>query len=239
MTANGSIFLANIAGAHAVLRNTIIDVNGIYLIVAEACSGLRYIFPVLSFACGLVSLVDVPRWIKVLIILAAAPVAIVMNAVRVFLIIVIVEARGNADHVEGFAHFLEGWLIFVATIALSFALLWGAIRSSGDKRRLVEVYDFDFAKVRSGFHKLTQIPAMDVTRPVGVTLFLVTCLTVLIAPLTPASNAQIAPPPELLMIGFLYGMSRKSGLKKATDKRRALLAFLSGKPRLRTSNTTA
>lgn len=174
-----------------------------------------------------------------MIILAAAPVAIVMNAVRVFLIIVILEARGNADHVEGFAHFSEGWLIFVATIALIFALLWGAMRSSGDKRRLVEVYNFDFAKVRSGFHKLTQIPAMDLTRPVGVTLFLVTCLTVLIAPLTPASNAQIAPPPEPLMIGFLYGMSRKSGLKKATDKRRALLAFLSGKPRLRSSSTTA
>ncbi|MEO1788356.1 MAG: VPLPA-CTERM-specific exosortase XrtD [Pseudomonadota bacterium] len=108
------------------LQGNIIDLGVMKLHVAEACSGLRYLFPILSFSYIFAVLYRGPMWHKAVLLLAAAPISVLMNSLRIALAGVIVNAYGP-DWVEGFTHFFEGWVVFLACIALLFALAWGLL----------------------------------------------------------------------------------------------------------------
>ncbi len=103
------------------LDGNIIDFGVFKLHVAEACSGLRYLFPILSFSYIFAVLYKGPMWHKAILLVSAAPITILMNSVRIAIAGVLVEKYG-IDSVEGFSHFFEGWVIFVSCIALLFLL---------------------------------------------------------------------------------------------------------------------
>lgn len=124
------------------LEGNIIDLGVHKLHVAEACSGLRYLFPILSFSYIFAILYQGPTWHKAVLLISAAPITIFMNAVRIALAGVIVDRYGAAS-VEGFSHFFEGWVIFVACIALLFALAWGMLFLRPDRPRLRDALDLD------------------------------------------------------------------------------------------------
>jgi len=97
------------------LDGNIIDLGVLKLHVAEACSGLRYMFPIMSFSYIFAMLYRGPVWHKITLLLAAVPIAIVMNSVRIAVAGVIVQYYGDA-WLEGFTHFFEGWVIFLSCI---------------------------------------------------------------------------------------------------------------------------
>ena len=103
------------------LDGNIIDFGVFKLHVAEACSGLRYLFPILSFSYIFAVLYKGPIWHKAVLLISAAPITVLMNAVRIAIAGVLVERYG-IDSVEGFSHFFEGWVIFAACIALLFLM---------------------------------------------------------------------------------------------------------------------
>jgi len=105
------------------LEGNIIDLGAYKLHVAEACSGLRYLFPILSFSYVFAVLYQGPIWHKAVLLLAAAPITVFMNSVRIALAGVIVD-RWGPGHVEGFTHFFEGWVIFLCSVALLILLAW-------------------------------------------------------------------------------------------------------------------
>src|SRR5690606_20774750 len=109
------------------LEGNIIDLGPYRLHVAEACSGLRYLFPILSFSYIFAVLYQGPMWHKAVLLLAAAPITVVMNSARIALAGVIVN-RWGIDHVEGFTHFFEGWVIFLSSVVLLFLLAWLLLR---------------------------------------------------------------------------------------------------------------
>ena len=103
------------------LDGNIIDLGVTKLHVAEACSGLRYLFPILSFSYIFAVLYKGPVWHKAVLLISAAPITIFMNSVRIAIAGYIVNTWG-LEWVEGFSHFFEGWVIFIACILLLFAL---------------------------------------------------------------------------------------------------------------------
>ena len=131
-------------GVPVFLEGNIIDLGAWKLHVAEACSGLRYLFPIMSFTYLFAVLYQGSVWHKAVLLLAAIPIAVGMNAVRVGIIGIIVDSYG-IEYAEGFMHLFEGWAVFITCILLMLGLARVMQRFSGDRRSLAEVLDLDFS----------------------------------------------------------------------------------------------
>lgn len=126
------------------LEGNVIDLGVLKLHVAEACSGLRYLFPILSFSYIFAVLFRGPMTHKAILLLAAVPITVLMNSVRIALAGLIVNHVG-VDHVEGFSHFFEGWVIFVLCVLLLFAIARGLLMLQPGRPSLVQAMDLEFS----------------------------------------------------------------------------------------------
>jgi exosortase D (VPLPA-CTERM-specific) len=124
------------------LQGNIIDLGVLQLHVADACSGLRYLFPILSFSYIFAVLYRGPMWHKAILLISAVPITIVMNSVRIAIAGVIANTWG-VEWLEGFTHFFEGWVVFIACIALMFLLAWVLLFFNREKMGLAEALDLD------------------------------------------------------------------------------------------------
>jgi exosortase len=193
VTAVASVALAGLLAVPVELKNNIIDVNGLFLHVAQACSGFRYILPLWSFAAVLAVVAKVPWAVKLMLATVAAPIAVCMNVLRVTIIIIVVYLRDSISHVTGFAHFLEGWLIFGVSVALLFWLLRGALTRSGWTAPLAECMDCDAEKVKRGAKNVLKyaspLRGAALCAPLSVAAMAAWSLTSAGAPLSPAQGA--------------------------------------------------
>ncbi len=136
------VWFVSMAGVSVYLEGNVIDLGVFKLQVAEACSGLRYLFPILSFSYLFAILYRGPMWHKALLLVAAAPLTVFMNSVRIGIVGIVVNAYG-IEHAEGFMHFFEGWIIFLACIVILFAMAVGLQRLTKDPKPLSEAIDLD------------------------------------------------------------------------------------------------
>jgi exosortase D (VPLPA-CTERM-specific) len=150
------VWLVALAGVPVFLDGNVIDLGVYKLQVAEACSGLRYLFPIMSFSYVFAVLYHGPIWHKIVLLLAAAPVAILMNSIRIGIIGILVDRYGIGQ-AEGFLHFFEGWVIFLTAIAILFLLAVAMQRLSGDRRPLGETIDMDFSNLWHQFRRVFTI----------------------------------------------------------------------------------
>lgn len=126
------------------LDGNIIDLGVTKLHVAEACSGLRYMFPIMSFSYIFAVLYRGPTWHKAVLLISAVPIAIVMNSVRIAVAGIIVQQYGDA-WLEGFTHFFEGWVIFLACIVILFGLAWLMLWLHPERPSLTDALDLETA----------------------------------------------------------------------------------------------
>jgi exosortase D (VPLPA-CTERM-specific) len=138
------VWLVRLMGVPVLLEGNVIDLGIYKLQVAEACSGLRYLFPIMSFSYVFAVLYRGPVWHKLVLLLSAVPIAVFMNSFRIGAIGVMVDRYG-ISHAEGFLHFFEGWIIFLSCIAILFAMAVAMRRLSGDRRPLGDAIDLDFS----------------------------------------------------------------------------------------------
>ncbi|WP_147114307.1 VPLPA-CTERM-specific exosortase XrtD [Tateyamaria sp. syn59] len=124
------------------LDGNIIDLGIMKLHVAEACSGLRYLFPILSFSYIFAILYKGPMWHKAVLLLAAAPITVLMNSLRIALAGIIVSYYG-VEWLDGFTHFFEGWVIFLSCILLLFLLAQVLLMLNRSKTGLTQALDLD------------------------------------------------------------------------------------------------
>lgn len=129
-------------GIPVFLNGNIIDLGVYKLQVAEACSGLRYLLPLATFAFLCAWLMRAPLWMRGLVLLSAIPLTILLNSVRIALTGVIVQYAG-VGMAEGFMHLFEGWVVFLVALALLFALMWLLCRLRGERIGPLDVLDFD------------------------------------------------------------------------------------------------
>ncbi|MDD1630254.1 MAG: exosortase [Methylococcaceae bacterium] len=94
------------------LEGNVIDLGTYKLQVVDACSGLRYLFPLASLAFLCAYLFKGPFSQKALIFLSSAPLTIFMNSFRIGVIGIMVDNWGT-EMAEGFLHDFEGWIVFL------------------------------------------------------------------------------------------------------------------------------
>lgn len=138
------VWALGLARVPVYLDGNVIDLGIYKLQVAEACSGLRYLFPIMSFSYVFAVLYRGPLLLRLALLLAAVPLAILMNALRIAAIGLLVDRFGPAE-AEGFLHLFEGWMVFLACIGLLFLLARGLQRLTGDRRPLGTAIDLDFS----------------------------------------------------------------------------------------------
>ena len=95
------------------LSGNIIDLGNYQLQVVEACSGLRYLFPLMSLGFIGGYLYQASAWKRAVLFLSTVPITIFMNSVRIAITGILVDNWGT-EMAEGFLHDFEGWLIFMA-----------------------------------------------------------------------------------------------------------------------------
>lgn len=125
------------------LDGNIIDLGPFKLQVADACSGLRYLFPILSFSYLTAILYRGPFWHKALLFVMAAPLTVFMNSFRIGMIGVLVNSHGIGQ-AEGFLHFFEGWVIFGACVGILFLTAVILQRMTRNPKSLADTIDLDF-----------------------------------------------------------------------------------------------
>jgi len=135
------------------LDGNIIDLGVYKLQVAEACSGLRYLFPILSFSYIFSVLYKGPMWHKAVLLVSAAPIVVVMNSVRIAVAGYMVNNYG-LEWIEGLTHFFEGWIIFVISIALLFILTRIMLFFQPVKMGLAQSLDLDVDGIGAQFLRL-------------------------------------------------------------------------------------
>lgn len=159
-------------GIPVYLDGNVIDLGVFKLQVAEACSGLRYLFPLTSFGFLFAALYRGPIWQKVILFLSSIPITILMNSLRIGVIGVLVNYYGIAQ-AEGFLHWFEGWIIFVACIALLYLEAIVLQRLLANPQPTLNLLDLDFAGILTPFGAAGDIPASR--KLVTVALVLLAC----------------------------------------------------------------
>lgn len=106
-------------GVSVNLQGNVVDLGAMQLQVAEACSGLRYLFPLMSFGFLIGYLYRGPAWQRIFLSLSTVPITVLMNSFRIGVIGLTVDQWGIAM-AEGFLHDFEGWVVFIGCVALLF-----------------------------------------------------------------------------------------------------------------------
>jgi exosortase len=89
--------------------------------VAEACSGIRSLLSLVTLAIIYGYIMETRIWIRVVLALAAVPIAVFANSLRIFGTGLLVQ-YWDPDKAEGFFHLFSGWLIFVVSLGMLFLL---------------------------------------------------------------------------------------------------------------------
>ena len=152
------VSLLHLINVPVYLEGNIIDLGVLKLHVAEACSGLRYLFPIMSFSYIFAVIYKGPKWHKAVLLLAAAPITVVMNSVRIAIAGWIAD-RWGVEYLEGFTHFFEGWVIFMICILLLFALAWAMLRFHPDRPSLPDALDLDTSGLGTQAARITLVQA--------------------------------------------------------------------------------
>jgi len=108
-------------------EGNVIDLGNYKLQVVEACDGLRYLFPLMSFGFLAAYFFVAPVWQRLVVFLSTIPVTVLMNSFRIGVIGVLVEYWG-IQQAEGFLHYFEGWIIFMACVGILVAEMWALTR---------------------------------------------------------------------------------------------------------------
>lgn len=148
------------------LEGNVIDLGIYQLQVAEACSGLRYLFPLMSFGFLMAYMFKGPFWQRTIIFLSTLPITVLMNSFRIGVIGVSVEYFGIAA-AEGFLHDFEGWIIFIACIGVLLFEIWIFHCFARDSVSFKQRFDLDFGasdKVSSAnASSITKLPVTSLT----------------------------------------------------------------------------
>jgi len=89
--------------------------------VAEACSGIRSLMSLVALALVYGYFLEPKLFRRVLLALSAIPIAVIANSLRVVGTGLMVH-WWDPEKAEGFFHLFSGWVIFVLSLVMLFAL---------------------------------------------------------------------------------------------------------------------
>lgn len=137
------VFFIRLFDISVYLEGNVIDLGVYKLQVVEACSGLNYLFPLMTLAFISAYFFTGAFWKKAIIFLSSIPITIIMNSIRIGIIGVTVEYWG-IDMAEGILHDFEGWVVFMSCIAILVLEMWILASIGKDRLPLREAFGLDF-----------------------------------------------------------------------------------------------
>jgi exosortase D (VPLPA-CTERM-specific) len=141
------VWMMQAYGMSAYREGNIIDLGFTQLQVVEACSGLRYLIPMIVLSILVAYFYHGRLWKKIFLVLSSIPLTIFSNSLRIALTGILSERFGTRA-IEGFFHDFEGWLIFMITLALLLLEIWILNKFFPEpKKKKTEI---DAAKIQPG-----------------------------------------------------------------------------------------
>jgi exosortase D (VPLPA-CTERM-specific) len=134
--------LLQLAGVSVFLQGNVIDLGAYKLEVAEACSGLRYLLPLMTLSFLMACLYRAPLWKRATVFLSSIPLTLLVNSLRIAAIGIMVD-RWGIGMAEGLLHEVQGWMMFMLSTGILMAEVVGLNRLSGDKRGWRELFSVD------------------------------------------------------------------------------------------------
>lgn len=113
------VFLVKMFGIPVYLSGNVIDLGVTQLQVVDACSGLRFVFPLLALGVIYSYFFEKVLWKKIFFVVLTVPIAIITNGLRIGITAILATYYG-ADVAEGFFHDFSGWAIFMVAFAFLF-----------------------------------------------------------------------------------------------------------------------
>jgi len=157
--------MIRLMGLPVFLEGNIIDLGSYKLQVVEACSGLRYLYPLISIALILVYFLQVSLWKKGVVLLATIPITIFMNSARIAITGLLVKNYGT-DVAEGFLHDFEGWIIFMAAFILLLLVVRVITYSRSNTTSLSGLFEMD-GSTKDGDVSRLKVPASSMLKVIA------------------------------------------------------------------------
>ena len=110
-----------VLGVPVLREGNVINLPAMPLEVADACSGIRSLLSLTCLAVMYGYLLEKRIGIRILLAAASVPIAVIANAFRIVGTGLLVQ-YWDPDKAEGFFHAFSGWLIFVVSLLMLFAL---------------------------------------------------------------------------------------------------------------------
>jgi exosortase len=110
-----------IMGVPVLREGNVINLPAMPLEVAEACSGIRSLMTLVAIAIVYGYLMEKRIWVRWVLALASVPIAVAANSVRIIGTGLLVQ-YWDPDKAEGYFHASWGWIIFVISLMMIYAL---------------------------------------------------------------------------------------------------------------------
>jgi exosortase len=101
----------------------VIQLPRLKLLVEEGCSGAHSLFALVALAAAWAFFVQRPAWLRAVLILSAAPIAVLANAIRVSATGVLAY-KVDPSYARGLSHQTAGMIVFGIGLALLLGLDW-------------------------------------------------------------------------------------------------------------------
>ena len=133
------VALLQMYGMSAYREGNVIDLGFTQLQVVDACSGLRYVIPLLVLSLLLAYWFKAALWKRIILVISSIPLSVIVNSIRIAVTGILYSTWG-AEVAEGFFHGFSGWLIFMLTIPVLLLEMW-LLKKIG-KRKYEKAEDF-------------------------------------------------------------------------------------------------
>lgn len=189
-------------------EGNVIDLGSYMLQVVEACSGLRYLYPLLSVGFLMAYMYPAAlRW-RILLVLSTIPITIITNSARIAVVGILV-GRWGSGMADGFLHAFQGWAIFVVCQIVLIGEI-ALIEHFTRKRPLIDVQQFPVREPVA--------PSVSVWRwkPAAATLGIVAMLCGLAGAQAVTGRTELTPGRESLR-GFPMALDGWKGTEAALN----------------------
>ncbi len=133
------VFIMQLCGMSAYREGNVIDLGFTQLQVVDACSGLRYLFPLMLLGILLAYFYKEALWKKILLVISTVPISIFVNGLRIASVGMLYPVFGPKV-ASGFFHDFSGWFIFMVSLGILLFEMWVLKKiypqmSAGDKEQ--------------------------------------------------------------------------------------------------------
>ncbi|MDY6950044.1 MAG: VPLPA-CTERM-specific exosortase XrtD [Thermodesulfobacteriota bacterium] len=111
------VALMQLYGMSAYREGNVIDLGFTQLQVVDACSGLRYLIPLIVLGVLLAYMFKAAFWKRAVVVISTVPLSIITNSIRIALTGILFEVAGPKV-AEGFFHGFSGWFIFMSSLVV-------------------------------------------------------------------------------------------------------------------------